>query len=88
MLNSDSKIFDMLDEELHSLDELRQNEEEKIIQEVKVLAKKLKASDPNNQNCTNGESYSECILIQKYISNTMIPNYDHNKETVNKLNKI
>lgn len=41
MLNSDSKFFDMLDEELHSLDELRQNEEEKIIQEVKVLAKKV-----------------------------------------------
>ncbi|RCK64906.1 Transcriptional regulator of yeast-form-adherence 3 [Candida viswanathii] len=41
MLNSDSKFFDMLDEELNSLDMLRKEEENKIIDEVKDLAKKV-----------------------------------------------
>ncbi|KAG7664383.1 uncharacterized protein J8A68_002096 [[Candida] subhashii] len=71
MLNSDSKFFRMLDEELRNLDRLRQNEEAKIINEVQEIAKFVNSAR-NNQ----AELYKWRELFRIYIDSEVYFKYN------------
>ncbi|RLV95232.1 Transcriptional regulator form adherence 3 [Spathaspora sp. JA1] len=87
MLNSDSKFFKMLDEELESLDKLRQVEEAKIIAEVQAVAKVV-----NQFKDKKSELYKWRELFRIYIDSevyfkyneSLLPSAERNAEQVKK----
>ncbi|EGW32094.1 uncharacterized protein SPAPADRAFT_152523 [Spathaspora passalidarum NRRL Y-27907] len=87
MLNSDSKFFRMLDEELENLDKLRQVEEAKIINEVQAVAKLV-----NQFKDKKSELYKWRELFRIYIDSEVcfkynessLPSAERNAEQVKK----
>ncbi|KAL6451191.1 hypothetical protein SBY92_002530 [Candida maltosa Xu316] len=85
VLNSDSKFFDMLNDELNLLDKLRQQEESKIIEEVKTIAKKV-----DGFKSKQSELYKWRELFKVYLdsevyfryNDTDLPSQQRNSEQI------
>lgn len=71
MLNSDSKFFEMLNDELNSLDTLTQLEESKIIEEVKKIAKYV-----NELKLKQSELYKWRELFKVYLDSEVYFKYN------------
>ncbi|KAK6464534.1 SPX domain-containing protein [Scheffersomyces coipomensis] len=75
-LNSDSKFFKMLNDELELLDKLRIKEEEKIITEVQKISELIATlSDPSKRNNTN-ELYNWRELFRIYLDSEVYFKYN------------